>query len=130
MAPKICIAAITEAMETEAKEHLKEVDQAAEDTTMEDNPNLQVIIRPTTKINPHAGTVLFRGIVKKTAANASRTENLALDSMDPPTGQDQNNLQSTRNKKGRENRMSREQLERCIQVNWLVFFRVFSKGCS
>jgi hypothetical protein len=131
-AHRIRIAATIEAVEDEAVEHLEEVNQAAEDTITEDKPNLQAqeTIKPKIRTNQLAGTVLFRDIVKRTAGNASGKENLAMDPMAQHTGQSQNNLQSTRDKKDREEKMSREQLERCIQVNWLVFFRVFSKGRS
>ena len=110
-ARKIRIAATIEAVEVEAVEHLEEVNQAAEDTITEDKPNLQVqvTIKPKIRTNQHAGTVQFRDIVKRTAGNASGKENLVLDSMVQHTGQDQSNLRSTKDKRHREEKMSREQ---------------------
>jgi hypothetical protein len=85
------------------------------------------IINIKIKTNRHVGTAPFLDIVKRIAANASGKTNPVLDSMDPLIGPNQRKLQPMKTQR---NRNPREQLERCIQVNWLVFFRVFNEGHS
>ena len=72
-------------------------------------------IKGTTRVSIPAGTATFQGIAKKSAANKSRMENLALDWMGPPTGPNQNKWM--KKKKEREKvrvKSSKVQLGKCI----------------
>ena len=83
---------------------------------MEDR-KLQVTIKGTTRVSIPAGTAAFKGIAKKSAANESRMENLALDWMGPPTGPNQNKYKWMKKKKEREKvrvKSSKVQLGKCI----------------